>query len=86
MMTSSLEEVAPGVYRPLLESDRSWSGNTPPTIDELIAPTWAELDDARNRYNEDAKRLRYWSWWFIGLSTLFTTLVGLLLLEMIAGR
>ena len=55
-------------------------------MDELIAPTWAEVEDARERYNQDAERLRYWSWWFVGMTTLFTTLTGILLLELIAGK
>ena len=67
------------------EIDRSVSGMMSPLFDQLIRPTWAETDEARTRYNLDAKRLRRWRWWFIAMFTLYTTLSGILLLKLIAG-
>ena len=65
--------------------DRSASSVMAPLFDQLTEPTWAEMEDARTRYNLDAKRLRHWRWWFIGMFTFYTTLSGILLLKLIAG-
>ena len=87
-MTNSTFEVAP-LYRQLPKthpgSDRPMSGKISPLIDQLVTPTWAEIEDVHNRYNRDAKRLRFWGWWFVGMFTICTTLVGILLLEVIVG-
>lgn len=56
-----------------------------PLIGPLITPTWAELDDARDRYHRDARRLQRWKWWFIGMFALYTTLVGILLVRLALG-
>jgi hypothetical protein len=55
------------------------------TMDRLVAPTWADIDEARERYNEDAVRLRRWRWWFISMFTLYTTLTGILLVKIFTG-
>ena len=46
-------------------------------------PTTAELTEAVDRFNRDAKRLRFWRWWSIGMFTLWTTLAGILLLTLL---
>jgi hypothetical protein len=51
-------------------------------IDSLMNPTWAEVDQAREQYSRDARRLRHWRWWLIGMFTFYTTLVGILLFEL----
>ena len=61
--------------RPVLTSER--------TADE--STTWAEVDEARERYDSDARRLRVWRWWFVGMFTFYTTLVGILLLRIFLG-
>lgn len=53
-----------------------------PVINRLIKPTWAEVDEVREQYARGAKRLRFWQWWFVGMFTLYTTLVGILLLKL----
>jgi hypothetical protein len=81
-------ELAPRVYRQpehLPGSDQSVSGVMPPVFGQLIAQTWTEMEEARHRYNQDAKRLRYWQWWFVGMFTFYTTLVGILLLNLLTG-
>ena len=90
MTESTAHERAPGVYAQRQDrhagSDHSMSGVMSPLFDELIGQTWTEMEQARDRYNEDAKRLRHWRWWFVGMFTFYTTLVGILLLNLIAGR
>ena len=74
--------------RPVLTSERTADESTDamsPSIGHLLRPTWAEVDEARRRYNSDAKRLRFWRWWFIGMFTFYTTLVGILLLRIFVG-
>jgi hypothetical protein len=44
------------------------------------------VQEALDRYNRDAERLRHWQWWFVGMFTLYTTLVGILLLKLLAGQ
>lgn len=56
-----------------------------PVFGQLIEPTWTEMEEARQRYNHDAKRLRYWQWWFVGMFTFYTTLAGILLVNLIGG-
>jgi hypothetical protein len=51
-------------------------------IGPLITPTWGEIDEARERYDRDVRRLRRWRWWFVGMFTFYTTLVGILLFEL----
>ena len=74
--------------RPVLTSERTAGESTDvisPSIGHLIRPTWAEVDEARHRYDSDAKRLRFWRWWFVGMFTFYTTLVGILLLRIFLG-
>ena len=82
-------EMAPGVYRSLPPHDSgihySDGGALSPSIGKLIEQTWAEMEEARDRYNRDAKRLRYWRWWFLGMFTFYTSLVGILLLKLFVG-
>ena len=89
MINSTFLELAPSAYRQLPGNhsggDRSISSTMSPPIDQLIAPTWADIEEVQTRYNRDAKRLRYWGSWFVGMFTLYTTLVGILLLEVIVG-
>lgn len=59
------------------------SGGSPARMDDLIVPTAAELTEAVDRFNRDAKRLRFWRWWFIGMFTFWTTLAGILLLTLL---
>ena len=66
-------------------SDHSMSGEMPPVFDQLVAQTWTEMEDARLQYNRDAKRLRFWQWWFVGMFTFYTTLVGILLVDLVTG-
>ena len=69
-----------------MSSDQVSTANEPPRFDELIRPTRAELEDARDRYRRDARRLRFWQWWFVGMFTFYTTLAGILLLELLTSR
>ena len=69
-----------------LDSDQLTGGQRPPAIDQLINPSWAEVEGALDRYNRDSKRLRHWQWWFVGMFTFYTTLVGILLLELMTGH
>lgn len=74
--------------RPVLTSERTAGATTDqisPSIGHLIRPTWAEVDEARERYDSDARRLRVWRWWFVGMFTFYTTLVGILLLRIFLG-
>jgi hypothetical protein len=57
-------------------------GGAPAPFDDTIRPTTAELAQAVDRYNRDARRLRLWGWWSIGMFTLWTTLAAILLLRM----
>jgi hypothetical protein len=57
-----------------------------PTMDELIQQTWAEMEEARDRYQQDARRLRLWQWWFVGMFTFYTTLVGILVLKLLTSQ
>lgn len=66
-------------------SDHSWRDEQPLPFNELIAPHLTELEDARDRYDQATERLRRWRWWFVGMFTFYTTLVGILLLT-ILGR
>lgn len=67
--------------RPLLDP-RSASGGRGAPFEDTLRPTTAELADAVDRYHRDAKRLRLWGWWAIGMFTLWATLSGILLLRM----
>ena len=67
-------------------SDHSVSDAASPLFDQLMAQTWTEMEEARQLYNQDAKRLRRWQWWFVGMFTFYTTLVGILLLNLVTGR
>jgi len=88
--TVTFTEMAPSLYRPLPEdrlgSDQLMGGELSPLIGQLVNPTWAEVEGALDRYNRDAKRLRYWQWWFLGMFTFYTTLVGILLLKVMTGH
>lgn len=57
------------------------SATTTP-LSRLITPTWAEVDEARERYDRGARRLRVWQWWFVGMFAFYTTLVGMLLFKL----
>jgi hypothetical protein len=52
----------------------------------LAAPTWADVDDARVRYESESRRLRRWQWWFVAMFALYATLAGILLLTLALGR
>ena len=67
-------------------SDHLMGREMSPLIDQLINPSWAEVQEALDRYNRDAERLRHWQWWFVGMFTLYTTLVGILLLKLLTGQ
>ena len=72
----------------MLTSEPTAAENTDvstPSIGHLIQPTWADVDEARERYDSDARRLRLWRWWFVGMFTFYTTLVGILLLRIFQG-
>jgi hypothetical protein len=56
-----------------------------PVLNRLITPTWAEVDEAREQYTRASRRLRIWQWWFVGMFALYTTLVGILLLQLFVG-
>jgi hypothetical protein len=83
---SKLDHLA---YRPLAQrqvgSDHPVDGGMAQRLDQLITPTWDEVDAARDRCNRHADRLRFWQWWFVGMFTFYTTLVGILLLKLTAG-
>ena len=66
-------------------NDDSIRGELSPDIGRLIEQTWVEMEEARDRYDRDAKRFRYWRWWFVGMFTFYTTLVGILLLKLFVG-
>lgn len=79
----------PGVFRqsPGQQSPyRSTSRSTFPSFDRLLRPTWAEVDEAREQYEKDARRLRYWQRWFLGMFAVYTTLVGTLLLTLVVSN
>lgn len=59
------------------------SEGAPARFDELVVPTAAELAEAVDRFNLEAKRSRFWRWWFVGMFTLWTTLAGILLLRLL---
>jgi len=84
---SSARHRAKRKARPVLTSERTAgaSDQISPSIGHLIRPTWAEVDEARERYDIDARRLRVWRWWFVGMFTFYTTLVGILLLRIFLG-
>ncbi len=67
-------------------TDRSRGGVMSPAFGQLMAPTWTETEVALQRYNQDARRLRLWQWWFVGMFTFYTTLAGILLLNLLTGR
>jgi hypothetical protein len=83
---SKLDHLA---YRPLAErqvgSDHPVDGGMSQLLDQLITPTWAEVEAARDRCNRHADRLRFWQWWFVGMFTFYTTLVGILMLKLTVG-
>ena len=55
------------------------------SFDRLVGPTWAEVDQAREQYEMRARRLRWWQRWFVGMFTVYTTLVGILLVRLFLG-
>ncbi|SFS16134.1 hypothetical protein SAMN04487846_3249 [Microbacterium sp. cf046] len=79
--------VAPEAFRPIPENTRlrGHRSEDDSSIDRLITPTWAEIDEARDQYDRGAKRLRRWQWWFVGMFTIYTTLAGVLLLKLTTG-
>ena len=83
-MTESTAHVTTLTHQP--GRDHSMTGAMSTQFGQLIEPTWTEMEEARHRYNEDAKRLRYWQWWFVGMFTFYTTLAGILLLNLLTGR
>lgn len=89
MIHYTSESAAPRWYRQVFDkpdgTDLPATRSGSPDIDRLIAPTWAEIDELRDRYERDAKRFRAWRWWFVGMFTLYTTLVGILLLKLFTG-
>ena len=56
-----------------------------PVLSRLITPTWAEVDEARENYAHEAKRLRFWRWWFVGMFAFYTALVGMLVVGLLGG-
>lgn len=52
-------------------------------LDQLLRPSWSEIADAQRRHEAAAKRLRRWQWWFIGMFTVYTTLSGILLFDLL---
>ena len=88
--TAHFSKFTPLEYNPLmgnqLVSDHPGDGGVSPLFEQLITPTWAEVDSARDRCNRHADRLRFWQWWFVGMFTFYTTLVGILVLNLITGR
>jgi hypothetical protein len=76
-------------YSPLpkdrLAGDHPLEGGMPQLVEQLITPSWAEVESARDRCNRHADRLRFWQWWFVGMFTFYTILVGILLLELTVG-
>jgi len=51
-----------------------------------VSPTWAEIDEARDQYVRRERRLRRWQWWFVGMFTIYATLVGVALLRLVSGQ
>ena len=80
-MTESTAHVAKLTHA----SGRQGGGDMSPLFGQLIEQTWTEMEEARDRYNQDAKRLRRWQWWFVGMFTFYTTLVGILLFNLMKG-
>lgn len=82
-------ELAPGLFGlpPNHHPDRDHSGTgmMSPVFGQLVAPTWIEAEEARHRYDQDAKRLRYWRWWFVGMFTFYTALAAILLFQLVTG-
>jgi hypothetical protein len=67
------------------DSDHPVDGGMSQSVGQLITPTWAEVEAERDRCNRHATRLRFWQWWFVGMFTFYTTLVGILLLKLAVG-
>lgn len=59
--------------------------DTTSSIEGFLRPTWEEVDQARDQFARDARRFRLWKGWFIGMFTVYTTLAGILLLELVTG-
>ncbi len=62
------------------------SGTTSPSFDQLVMPTWAEVDEAREQYETRARRLLWWRRWFVGMFTIYTTLAGILMLRLFLAQ
>ena len=75
---SPLPKAQPGIDHPV-------DGGMTHLVEQLITPTWAEVESARDQCNRHANRLRFWQWWFVGMFTFYTTLVGILLLKLTVG-
>lgn len=70
------------IFRPPLD-EAATDGIRPGAFDQLLRPSWREIDDARRRYNAAAQRLSRWQWWFVGMFTVYTTLSGILLFNLL---
>lgn len=62
------------------------SGTTSPSFDQLVMPTWAEVDEAREHHETQSRRLLWWRRWFVGMFTIYTTLAGILMLRLFVAQ
>jgi hypothetical protein len=69
-----------------LHSDPPVRREEAPRFDEMLQQTRAEMEEARDSYARDARRLRVWQWWFVGMFTFYTTLVGILALKLVTSQ
>ena len=75
----------PPIFTPTIRDAAAEGGESSPHLDPLIHPTWAEVAEAREHHRREAKRLRTWRWWFVGMFTFYTTLVGILMARLMLG-
>jgi hypothetical protein len=83
------QKASPALFRPArvpANSGADPSGTTSPSFDRLVMPTWAEVDQAREQYETQARRLLWWRRWFVGIFTIYTTLAGILMLRLFLGQ
>jgi hypothetical protein len=73
------------VHKAQSGSENPVGGGMSQLVEQLVTPTWAEVESARDRCNRHADRLRLWQWWFVGMFTFYTTLVGILMLKLTVG-
>jgi hypothetical protein len=62
------------------------SDTTSPSFDRLMMPTWAEVIQAQEQYETRARHLHRWQRWFVGMFTIYATLAGILVIELVSAQ